>query len=328
MSRNRDRKRRVYQPIVGDRLEPRDLPSGLPLGAGAAILQERAAVARAARLGSRGVVRAFTTDLGRSVTLTDTDFERYRVTVLNGGTVQAQSLPGGRVALFIRGTGPSSEVEINNIGRRPPDWPLGHTFSPLQPFQDRQLNVGLIEVTSGQINGIFGYGTTTLSGPLIVRGDQPVERIALTRMTPPASINVGGTLNTLDILHGADFAGPGSGLFIGRDLNSLTVNEDFVVRDGAQVSIGRDLGLLAQPAKGTGPAGQGARFNGDLIIGPGSTFFINRNLGAPVGVNAGTNQVQLTVGEFSVLGDFAGTSRLGIGGQTFAQFQIFGTPSI
>lgn len=307
------------------------MPSNLvlPVGAGAAILQTRAVLAQRLGIGSRGVVSGFTTDSGRAITLTDTDGERYRVRVLNGGTVRAQPMPGGRVGLIVQGTGPNSELEIIRINSFIPFRQSAHQFSFRQAFQNQMLDVGLIEVATGEIRGVFGFGTTNLSGPLNI-GDGTgqtgtVDRIALKSLSPGASIRVDGTLNTLDVLEGVEMGGATGGIFVGRDLNAFNVlGGPLVLRDNASIRIGRDLGLQAQGPDGTGPGGQGLRVAGDLTINPGSVFFINRNLGAQVGLDAGTNQIQLTNGEFSIRGFFNGTSRLGVGGSIFANLDFIG----
>ena len=59
----------------------------------------------------------------------------------------------------------------------------------------------------GPVRGIFGYNTAKLSGPLIVRDTAAVDRIALSTLEPGASVSVGGTLNQLEILRGANLAG-------------------------------------------------------------------------------------------------------------------------
>ncbi len=299
----RKKSRPAFQPSLNEQLERRDLmsshdPTPLSLQANARILQRRAVLAEMLEVGQRrGVVSGFTSFGGQAITLTDTDGERYRVTVLNAGTVLARPMPGGRVALVFQGTGPTTEIEINNIGLTP-DLGQGHTFSPRQPFQDRRLNVGLIDVVNGQVGGIFGFGTTTLSGPLVIRGTGEVDRIALAELAPGASVIHGGTLNQLEILNEAVLAGEGTGIAIGEDLNVLNVGQSLAFSDGASLRVGRDLGAIFQEPDGTGLGGQGAQIFGDLIIADGSEFFINRNVSGPIFVR----------------GDLVGAANIGVGG--------------
>lgn len=299
MERTNARRRRDLRPVIGDRLERRDL---MAVNLGAAALnqnvlrfQRQAVLRQELSLNRGGIVTGFTTDGGAAVTLTDVDGERYRVSVLNGGTVVAQPMPGGRVGLFILGTGPTSQVEINNIGTIPTQG-YAHQFAYRQAFQDHRLNVGLIDVVDGQIDGIFGYGTTALSGPLIVRSTQDVDRIALAELRPGASITVGGTLNQLEILYDATMTNPTDGVYIGRDLNVFNVNQNLTLSGGANVNIGRDLGLVNQPAEGTGLGGAGARIGGNLVVASPSKFIVQRDVRAPIAVFGnfiGTNNLQV-----------------------------------
>ncbi|MEW4566716.1 hypothetical protein AB1L88_02500 [Tautonia sp. JC769] len=284
--------RRSYRPAIGDALESRQLMSTLTPGA--RFLQQRALLAQQLGIGTRGAVQRFVTAAGSAVTVTDTDGERYRVQLTGEGAVTSTSLPDGRIGLVVRGTNTLSQLDIVPLTRvRVPRG--AHTFGPFKAFGDGMLNVGLLDVY-GPINGIFGYNTAKLSGPMIVRGDATVDRIALAEMEPGAAINVAGTLNQLEILRTAHLAGPDTGIRTGLDLNVLNVGGYLTMTDGASVEIGRDLGLIDQPASGTGLGGRGARIDGGVLVDVGSVFRINRSLAGP----------------FLDLGDFVGTSRFSV----------------
>ena len=114
------------------------------------------------------------------------------------------------------------------------------------------MNIGQITINSGSIGGILGFQSAALSGPLVSNGPGAIDRIAFSQLLPGASITTGGDVNTLDVLTGAALSGAGTGVFIGRDLNLLNVGGDLTLSNGAVFSIGRNLGLLPQPPKGTG----------------------------------------------------------------------------
>jgi hypothetical protein len=118
----------------------------------------------------------------------------------------------------------------------------------------------------------------------------------MSTLTPGATVNVAGTLNQLEILRNAHLAGPDTGIRTGLDLNVLNVGGYLTMTDGASVQIGRDLGLIDQPASGTGLGGRGARIDGGVLVDVGSVFRINRSLAGP----------------FLDLGDFVGTSRFSV----------------
>ncbi|CAN5907569.1 hypothetical protein BH23PLA1_BH23PLA1_31550 [soil metagenome] len=269
--------RRAFRPTLGDRLEDRQLMS--------TFVPPRLALARQVaglNLGQRGNVSVFTARGGQSAQIIDTDGERYRVNVFNAGTVRAYPMPGGRVGLLVQGTQENSELEITNVGgTRAPE--SAHTFVIGPAIGDRRLNIGLIDVASGRIGGIFGFGTATLSGPLVVRGEDPIDRIALADLLPGSRIEVGGDINTLDVLNSVNL-GAGDGIFVGRDLNLLNVGQNLILQNGAMLATGRDIGLIGQPAKGTGQGGQGAFVQGDVFIGEGSAIVAGRRIVAPIAV--------------------------------------------
>jgi hypothetical protein len=258
---------------------------------GSVFLQRRAMLAQQLRIGQRGAVDRFVTAAGSAVTVTDTDGERYRVQLTGEGAVTSTSLPDGRIGVVVRGTNTLSQLDVVPLSRvRVSEG--AHTFGPYKAFGNGTLDLGLVDVY-GPINGIFGYNTATLSGPLIVRDGGTVDRIALAGLEPGASINVGGTLNQLEVLRSAHLAGAGTGITVAQDLNVLNVGGFLTLSDGANFQIGRDLGLIAQAASGTGRGGQGARIDSGVFIGEGSAWGIGRSLAAPL----------------LDLGDFVGTSR-------------------
>ena len=281
--------RRSFRPVVGAALERRDLMS--TLSPGAVFFQRRAMLAERLRVGQAGPVGTFTTAGGGSITLTDTDGERYRAELTNGGIINAAPLPDGRIGLIVRGTNTQSELDIVKL----PSFRAAnsaHKFNPGRAFQDSALDVGLIDIY-GPISGVFGYNTAKLTGTLIIRDTAPVSRIALAELGPGASVIAGGTVDQLEVLRSAHLAGPGTGITVGQDLNVLNVGEFLTLSDGANVRVGRDLGLIAQASSGTGRGGRGGRVDGGVFIGPDSSFGIGRNL----------------AGQFLVLGDFVGRSR-------------------
>jgi hypothetical protein len=88
----------------------------------------------------------------------------------------------------------------------------------------------------------------------------------------------------------------------------MNVRGNLTFADGATANIGRDLGLVAQPAKGTAVGGQGLLVQGNFAINPGSEFVINRNLAGPLVVR----------------GNFDGTSRFIVRGSVLASTQVLG----
>ena len=118
-------------------------------------------------------------------------------------------------------------------------------------------------------------------------------------------------MNTLDVLNGANLSGAGTGIFIGRDLNLLNVGGNLTLSNGAVFSIGRNLGLVSQPPKGTGTGSNvlllnfnqprrtprspchcrrvGSFIQGNVVINPGSEFLIGENIVNPMYIEGGIN---------------------------------------
>jgi hypothetical protein len=256
-----------------------------------------------------------TTDGGRGVLITTPLNEQFVVQltstlnngttgVTNVGTVRAYVVPGGggisSVGLRVDGTTPDTDLTINFVNPYQRKRNISHTFSQGQALQNHLLYVGAIQVTSGQIGDIEGYHTAVLTGPISVGGTNPVDRIALNSIAPGGSIFTGGNLNTLDVLYNMDFSGPGTGINVGQDLNWFnTLNGNVTLSNGANIFIGRDLGLVPQGAKGSGAAsgGNAAEIYGNLTINPGSAFAIGRSLAH----------------NFLIFGNFNGASRFSQG---------------
>jgi hypothetical protein len=167
------------------------------------------------------------------------------------GTVRAYPMSHGRVGIIVDGSTQNTDLTINPLGE-PQVKGFAHSFAYGESNRGHILNIGQITVTSGAIGAIEGYQDSVLSGPLVVGGTGAIDRIALLGIEPGASITTGGDVNTLDILDGIDLSGAGTGIHIGRDLNLLNVGGNIQLSNGATFTIGRNLGLVSQPPKGTG----------------------------------------------------------------------------
>ncbi len=167
------------------------------------------------------------------------------------GTVRAYAMPGGRVGIIVDGSTPNTDLTINPLGE-PQYKGFAHSFAYGEAGRNHLLNIGQLSVTSGQIGSIEGFQDAELSGPLTVTGSTSIDRIALAAILPGASIVTGGDVATFDVANQIDLSGPGTGITIGRDINLLNVGGSITLSDGAGFFIGRNLGLLSQPPKGTG----------------------------------------------------------------------------
>jgi hypothetical protein len=226
------------------------------------------------------------------------------------GTVRAYPMSGGRVGIIVDGSTQNTDLTINPLGQ-PQKKGFAHSFAYGESNRGHILNVGQITVNSGKIGAIEGFQVADLSGPLTVAGTGPIDRIAFYALLPGASITTGGDLNTLDILNGATLSGPGTGIFVGRDLNLLNVGGDLQLLNGAVLSVDRNIGLTPQPPKGTGtgsnvlllnfnvlqnttvtvtlPAPLGGYIQGNLVIdtAAGSSFLIGNTIFNDVLVQGG-----------------------------------------
>jgi hypothetical protein len=210
------------------------------------------------------------------------------------GTVRAYAMPGGKVGIIVDGSTPNTELTINPLGE-PQKKGYAHSFAYGESTRNHVLNIGQLTVNSGQIGAILGFQDAVLSGPLIVTGSSSIDRIAFLQLLPGALISTGGDLQTLDIASSATLSGPGTGVFVGRDLNLLNVGGNLEITNGADFIVGRNFGLIPQPAKGTGTgsnilalnftiaSGQtisqtipsvGSAIQGNVAITPGSVFGI------------------------------------------------------
>lgn len=210
------------------------------------------------------------------------------------GTVRVYPMPGGAVGIIVDGTTDNTELSINPLPQ-PIKKGYAHSFAYGQSQRERVLKIGQITVNSGNIGAIVGFHTADLAGPLAIDGSRTVDRLAFRSILPGASIVTGGDLNTLDVLQ--DVHLNGTNIEVGRDLNLFNVGGNVVLENGASILVGRDMGLVAQPAKGTGtganvlslnapligttfvgttPPAVSAYIQGDLVVGPGGQFGVGR----------------------------------------------------
>jgi hypothetical protein len=216
------------------------------------------------------------------------------------GTIRAYAMPHGRVGIIVDGTTDNVDLTINPLGQSQRKG-FAHSFAYGESNRTHILNIGKLVVNSGEIGSIQGFHVADLSGPLIANGTTAIDRIAFNAILPGASITTGGDLNTLDVLNGIDLSGAGTGIHVGRDLNLLNVGTTLDLTNGATFSVGRDLGLVNQPPKGTGtgtnvltlnfntlqnttvsvttvPPSVSTFIQGNVIISPGSTLTVGRNI--------------------------------------------------
>jgi len=165
------------------------------------------------------------------------------------GVVRAYAMPGNKVGIIVDGSTQNTELTINPLGQQQRKG-YAHSFAYGAADRGHLLNIGQITVNTGQIADIEGYQDAILSGPLVVSGTDPIDRIAFYAIDPGASITTGGDVNTLDVLTGINLSG--TSIKIGRDLNLFNVGGNIDLSNGAQFDIGRNLGLVSQPPKGTG----------------------------------------------------------------------------
>jgi hypothetical protein len=219
------------------------------------------------------------------------------------GTVRAYAMPGGRVGLIVDGTTLNMQLVIDPL---PVTQRKGyaHSFGYLETGRTHVLNVGSINVTSGNLNAILGFHDVDLYGPLIIGGTGKVDRIALNSLQPGAAIGVGGTLNTLDIANGANLTS-GVGISVGGDLNLLNVGNDLNLTNGASLRVGRFIGLSPQPPKGTSTGSNILSLNQSLIGTGTSTLTPSISTYIQGNVNVGAGSV------FSITSGVANSSIVG-----------------
>jgi hypothetical protein len=195
------------------------------------------------------------------------------------GTVRAYAMSAGRVGLIVDGSTQNTDLTINPLGQ-PQKKGFAHSFAYGETNRNHVLNVGQITINSGQIGAIEGFQSAELSGPLVAAATGAINRIAFKAILPGASITTGGDLNTLDVLNGIDLSGAGTGIFVGRDLNLLNVGGNIQLSNGAVFSIGRNLGLVAQPPKGTGTGSNVLTLNFNAIQGTTITTSLPPSIGS------------------------------------------------
>jgi hypothetical protein len=214
------------------------------------------------------------------------------------GTIRAYAMTGGRVGLIIDGSTQNTDVTINPLGQ-PQKTTYAESFAYGESARTHILNIGQITVTSGYIGAIEGFQDSELSGPLVATAASSIDRLAFASILPGASITTGGDVQTLDILNDISLSGAGTGISIGRDLNLLNVGGNITLSNGANFVVGRDLGALAQPPKGTGTGSNvlalnyttvsgntttvtipsvGGFVQGNIVVNPGSVFAIGGNI--------------------------------------------------
>ncbi len=190
---------------------------------------------------------------GTAVDITTATGQSFFIQVTGGGVVRAFAMPGGKWGLKLLGTNAQSVVTINPVIDSQVVH-TAHTFNTRQTAYDGLINIGSISVATGQINDILGYKTAVLSGPLIATGTNPIDRLAFYALAPGANIITGGDVNTLDVATSVTLSGANTGISVGRNLNFFSTFGDVSIGNGANFIVGNDIGLTAQPAKGTGPS--------------------------------------------------------------------------
>ncbi len=212
------------------------------------------------------------------------------------GTVRAYPMSGGRVGLIVDGSTQNTELTINPLGQQQRKG-FAKSFAYGAAARGHLLNIGQITVNTGLIGDIEGFQDAVLSGPLVVSGTTSIDRIAFDAILPGASITTGGDVQTLDVLNGITLSG--TSINIGRDLNLLNVGGNIDLTNGAQFNIGRNLGLVSQPPKGTGTGTNvltlnftsvansiitvtipavGSYIQGNVFVDPTSVFRIGGNI--------------------------------------------------
>jgi hypothetical protein len=243
------------------------------------------------------------------------------------GTVRAYAMPGGKVGLILDGTTQNMALEIDPLPF-PQRKGYAHSFAYNEGNRTHVLNIGSLNVSSGQLSEVLGFHSADLSGPLIIGGTGTVDRLAFNSLQNGASIAVGGTVNTLDVANNVDLE-TGSGITIAQDLNLFNVGGNATFTNGASLNIGRFAGATPQPPKGTSTGsnilsvnqaliGTGtsttvpsvsANIQGDFTVGTGSVFHIGSGI-----FNSSFFNGQATPAVFLISGKLNGVSA--------SQFQI------
>jgi len=232
------------------------------------------------------------------------------------GTVRAYAMPGGRVGIIVDGSTPNTELTINPLGL-PQKKGYAHSFAYGESTRNHILNIGQLTISSGEIGAILGFQDAVLSGPLITTGSTSIDRIAFDELLPGATISTGGDLQTLDILNSATLSGPGTGVFVGRDLNLLNVGGNLDITNGANFIVGRNFGLIPQPPKGTGTGSDILALNFTLASGSTITQTIPSVGGAIQG------NIAITPGSVFGIGSLIHNTMYVVGSVTLSRMFIF-----
>lgn len=258
---------------------------------------------------------------------TNTDTTSTTSPVQVAGTIRAYAMPGDKVGIIVDGTNSLTELDINPVPF-PQRKGYAHSFAYGFSGRSRTINIGSINVTSGQIGAILGYHTADLYGPLTVDGPGIVDRIAFDALQPGSFIKTGGDVNTLDVYKDANLNGPGTGVSIGRDLNFMDIAGNITVSNGANFFVARNLGEVPQPAKGTevglsqasstltNALYAGALIQGNLTVQPGSTFVVGGQLSP--GLANSTTGLLSQPGIINIRGSLFGFNHLSIPGAVLA----------
>ena len=253
-------------------------------------------------LGNTTQIQARVAFGGKVAKIRDTDLELYNVDLLGNGRIRAVPMSGGRVELIVDGSDSNTIIGVNPVGRKFHKG-TAHDFPPRAALGDNLLHIGQIKVTSGQIGQILANQTADLSGPILVAGTAPVDRIAFYALKPGAAIITGGDLNTLDVYNNLSLGGK-LGIIVGRDLNWMQVGGNIDIGAGSTFTVNRDIGLVLQQPKGSDPGGQGARIGGNMTIQPGGSFVVARSIQSQFvvqGAFSGASRAQVSFGGSNVI---------------------------
>ena len=158
-------------------------------------------------------------------------------------------MPGGRVGIIVDGSTQNTELTINPLGQQQRKG-YAKSFAYGAAARGHLLNIGQITVNTGQIGDIEGFQDADLSGPLVVSGTTSIDRIAFDAILPGASITTGGDVQDARRLQRNHLVG--NKHQHRPRFEPLNVGSNIDLTNGAQFNIGRNLGLVSQPPKGTG----------------------------------------------------------------------------
>jgi hypothetical protein len=292
--RGRNRVRRAFRPGLDGRAD-QALESRL-------LLSSATVTAETIPLNNTKNIQSRVAFGGKVTVIRDTDLELFDVDVIGAGRIRAQPMSGGRVRLILEGSDSLTQIAVNQESRRFRKG-TAHEFPPRAGIGDHLLHIGEIKITSGKINAILAYQTADLSGPVVLAGTTPVDRIAFQALKPGASIVTGGDLNTFDVFNDLTLGG-GPGITVGRDLNWMLIGGNLNVGPGSTFLVTRDVGLVPQLPKGSDPGGQGALIQGNMSVDPTGSFIVGSTVEALFlvdGTLSGANRVQIGFGGGNVL---------------------------